>query len=116
MAEPENDTPPARRPDGTFLPGHSSSTGRPPGATNRIGRDLRNAIMASAKNHGRDGRGRDGEQGFFDFLAAERPKEFAQHCAKLVPTADEEEDVIIPGITSIEVLAVPSNHFFMADI
>src|SRR5256885_563371 len=100
MAESESKKPPARRADGTFLPGHSSSTGRQPGATNRIGRTLRNHILGAAERHGRDGHGQDGVQGYFDHLAVQRPKEFAQHVAKLVPTADEEEAEIVPGITS----------------
>src|SRR4051794_19134155 len=112
----EDDPLSARYPNGKFRPGNSASPGRPAGPQNKVGKLLRDCIRGSAERHGRDGRGEGGLAGFFNHLAHTRPKEFVQCIAKLVPTADEEETEAVPGITSVEVLAVPSNHFFMSDV
>src|SRR3954453_10265844 len=112
----EDDPLSARYPNGKFRPGNSASPGRPAGSQNKVGKILRDCIRDSAERHGRDGRGEGGLAGFFDHLASTRPKEFTQCITKLVPSADEEEDVIVPGITSVEILAVSPDHYFMSDV
>jgi|SRR4051794_10775776 len=107
---------PSRRPDGRFQPGHKIGTGRPLGSKNKVPADLRSLVVDVAAKLGKDGKGRDGIEGYIRSLAVTRPEIFAGFLGKVLPTRPAEaEAAFTVGIEHLTVLSVPSNHFFLAD-
>src|SRR3954463_2410946 len=107
---------PARRPDGTLLPGHKVGKGRPLGSKNKVPADLRSLVVDVAAKLGKDGKGRDGIEGYILSLAVTRPEIFAGFLGKVLPTKSAEEATFAAGIEHLTVLAVPSGHFFLSDV
>src|SRR3954451_10997105 len=108
---------PSRRPDGTLKPGHKVGKGRPLGSKNKVPSDLRGLVIDTDAKLGKDGRGRDGLEGYFRSLAQTRPDLFAGFISKIMPTKPAEaEATFTAGIEQMTFLAVPSAHYFMPDV
>jgi hypothetical protein len=74
------DNKPTRRVgDGTPGPG------RPKGVPNKTTIKLKEAILAAAEQHGRDGQGEQGLQGYLFKLASEESRAFAQLLGRVLP-------------------------------
>ena len=61
------------------------SPGRPKGSLNKTTALLKEAILAGAENVGMDGKGRNGLEGYCQYLAAEQPRAFAALLGKVLP-------------------------------
>src|SRR4051794_19005193 len=103
-----------RRSDGTFAPGAlPKRPGRPPGARNKVPRDLRNLVLDTAERHGQDGAGKNGLPGYFDRLADERPEVFAGYIAKLLPRSIDADVSVDGGTVEFTIQVVPPGHFLL---
>lgn len=59
--------------------------GRPKGSANKTTTALKEAILAAAAEHGFDGRGQDGLQGYLRKVATEDIKAFSSLIGKVLP-------------------------------
>src|SRR4051812_5237824 len=100
-----------RRSDGTFTSA-PKRLGRPPGARNRIPRDLRNLVLDTAERHGQDGAGKNGLPGYFDRLADERPEVFAGYIAKLLPRSIDADVAVDGGTVELTIVTIPQGFYF----
>ena len=89
--------------------------GRTPGAINRITKDLKTGILNGAIAHGADGRGKDGLDGYLCMCAARYPKHYLQVLAKLPPLQVHGEGFAGPSIGTIQIVAVPHDHYLSAE-
>ncbi|MCT8970890.1 hypothetical protein [Microbaculum marinisediminis] len=63
----------------------NAGKGRPKGSPNKVTSRLREAIIAAADDHGRDGEGSDGLKGYLAMLARDEKKTFATLLGRIVP-------------------------------
>lgn len=61
------------------------NNGRPKGVPNKTTTLLKTAIIMAAEARGFDGKGRNGLQGYIEYLAANEPKAMAMLLAKVLP-------------------------------
>ena len=101
-----------RRSDGTFTSG-PKRLGRPPGARNKVPRDLRNLVLDTAERHGQDGTGKNGLPGYFDRLADERPEVFAGYIAKLLPRSIDADVAVDGGTVELTIVTIPQGFYFL---
>ena len=113
----DQESEPKRRP-GTFAPGYDprrSLPNRRQGTHNRIGIQIKKGIFAAAKAHGSDGKGKNGLDGYFEFLAAKHPKIFSTLLGRLMPLHVSVDDTtsgpIGTYVESVTIVGVPSGTF-----
>src|SRR4051812_34694302 len=107
---------PQRLDDGTFAIGNTPIGHRAPGVPNKINRDLRNGVIDAAVRYGRDGKGKGGLKGYFDFLSHEHPTLFAGFVGRLLPRhLDVDAAVTEVGPVFVSILPVASNTYVSAD-
>jgi hypothetical protein len=98
-------------PSGAFVKGFDPRrgpplNGRPPGSGNKIQRDLKEGLINAAIEHGRDGEGEGGLQGYCFHLASKHPRVFAQLLGMVLPlqvtTGGNGKPTVSINIVSIE--------------
>jgi len=101
-----------RRP-GTFTPETRPNVGRVRGVRNKITRDIKEGLINSAIKHGSDSRGKDGLEGYFDFLLVADLRAHSQLMGKLIPY------MVNANVTSIapaiNIIPVPTDRYLSAD-
>ncbi|MGQ2185273.1 hypothetical protein ACT4MK_18240 [Bradyrhizobium barranii] len=85
--------------------------GRPKGAQSKIVRDLKEGLIESAIQHGRDGKGRDGLVGFLVHLAVNHPRTHGSLLAKLLPLQVSSDSPAAMAIGSVVINSIPSGHY-----
>ncbi|MDI2076507.1 hypothetical protein ABIF68_010399 [Bradyrhizobium japonicum] len=85
--------------------------GRPRGATAKIVRDLKEALVESAIQHGRDGKGKDGLTGFCTHLLINHPRVHGALLAKLLPLQVNSDSPAAMAIGSVVINSIPSGHY-----
>jgi hypothetical protein len=73
-----------REKNGQFMQGHAKKGGRKAGTPNAIAGDYAAALLAAGEGIGSDGNGEDGLQGYFMWLAVNRPQIFIRLLSKLI--------------------------------
>jgi len=68
-----------------FEKGHTKRAGRKKGVPNRLTREIKEAIIAACEQHGSDGKGTGGLQGYFEMLAKEERKSMAMLLRAVMP-------------------------------
>jgi hypothetical protein len=81
--------------------------GRPRGVPNKVSGFLKEAILRAAEVRGSDGRGKDGLEGYCQFLAAKEPRAFAQLLGKVLPMQVSMEGITSPVVPMINVTIGP---------
>ncbi|MET4273234.1 MULTISPECIES: hypothetical protein [unclassified Bradyrhizobium] len=84
--------------------------GRPKGASSKIVRDLKEGLIESAVQHGRDGRGKDGLVGFCIHLAVNHPRSHAGLLAKLLPLHVSNDSPSAALVGTINILGIPHDQ------
>ena len=94
--------PPKRKPK--FMPS------KPKGATDLIGRDLKHRILNGAAEHGYDGEGAGGLDGYLRMCAERYPKAYLHLVGKLVPLqVDNKHSGAVIG--AVNVISVPTDRY-----
>jgi hypothetical protein len=111
-----DEKPQQRGPNGQFLPGNRAAIGRPKNIPNKLTTSNRHSIISAAARHGRDGKGLDGEAGWLDYLAKERPSEFTELYKRTIPPAKDEESASTgTGDPIFYIVPIQSGHFVSCD-
>jgi hypothetical protein len=111
--QPINPNPRPKKP-GTYGRGNPPpGKGRVPGSANRIGRDLKIAVLTAAANVGRSGSGKGGLVGYLEFLAGRHPKAYAGLLGRVLPLQIN-ADVNNAVIGAINVVSIPCDRFLSA--
>ena len=107
-----------RNPNGTFQVGQPRpeiprrAKGVP---TNKLTTlDIHKGILEAANRVGSDGRGTGGWVGYLESAARKHPKYFLPLIGRMVPLDINESDES-EGPISIDIVSIPSGHFFDAD-
>jgi hypothetical protein len=85
------------------------------GATNRISRDIKAGMVNSAIEHGRDGKGKDGLDGFCSWLLLNDLKSWCSIFGRLVPLQIRGDMQVGVGITAVNIVSVPAGSFLSAE-
>ena len=108
-----------RGPKGHFVkgnPGPPPGRRKPKGVPNKIPRTVKESMTGAAARYGRDGKGADGMDGFWDGVAQRNPEFLAAAITKTcVPPAKETEPTSTGGSITVNVISVPPNHFKCPD-
>ncbi len=70
--------------NGKFTTGHAKKGGRKAGTPNAMPRDYQTVLLAAAAQIGSDGTGKDGLQGYFEWLGVTHPKALMPLLVKLI--------------------------------
>jgi hypothetical protein len=112
---PEN----AREAGVRFKKGHPKRAGRKKGARNLVTRGLKDAIVAAAEAVGSDGKGKNGLQGYCEYLARKDQKTFGMLLRAVMPLQVEatvRQPVVIPTreqlIAEMQSRGIPFQRFF----
>jgi hypothetical protein len=76
--------------------GPKRARGRPPGAVNRITREVKEALLAAVNRYGEDGQGKDGLEGFFFRMCGARPDKILDILRGVMPMQMTVEQVERP--------------------
>ncbi len=68
-----------------FEKGHPKRAGRKKGVPNRLTREIKEAIVGACEQHGRDGKGAGGLEGYLGLLAREERKSMAMLLRAVMP-------------------------------
>ena len=110
-----------RGPGGRFVkgnPGPPAHAKRKKGQLNKIPRTIKESMTGAAARYGRDGKGTDGMDGFWDGVAKRNPEFLAAAITKTcVPPAKEAEldPAACGGINVINIISIPHDHSICPD-
>jgi hypothetical protein len=99
--------------NGRFVHGHRKLSKRTVGVANKLTRDIKQGMMQSAIEHGRNGRGLDGLPGFCAWLLANDLKSWCSIFARMVPL-DLHAEVSHHNF-QVNVVSIPRGRFFTKD-
>ena len=86
-----------------------NGAGRPVGSKDKIGTDLKKAILEAAAELGRDGQGAEGLVGYLKMLGADYPQTYASLLHRMLPLQMSAD--VKGGVTTVNILSVPSGTF-----
>ena len=90
-----------------------NGAGRPVGSKDKIGTDLKKAILEAAAELGRDGQGAEGLVGYLKMLGAQYPQTYASLLHRMIPLQMSAD--VQGGVTTVNIMSVPSGTFANAD-
>ncbi|BBB99001.1 hypothetical protein [Bradyrhizobium elkanii] len=97
-----------------FQKGVAPKYSRQKGVLNKVTRDIKNGIIEGAIQHGYDGKGKGGLDGYLRMCATKYPKQYMRLLARVLPytiTAEIESRALI---ASINVIPIPADLFLTA--
>ncbi len=110
-----------RGPRGHFVkgnPGPPPGKGKKKGVPNKIHRTVKECMTGAAARYGRDGKGTDGMEGFWDGVAKRNPEFLAAAITKsCVPPATKEDEAGSGGggVLSVTIISIPHDHSVCPD-
>ena len=75
-----------------FKKGQRPGPGRAKGTPNKMGRQIKEAIITALEMSGRDGKGKDGAAGYFVWLSRNEPAVFGNLVGKVIPMQVDVKD------------------------
>jgi hypothetical protein len=90
-----------------------NGAGRPVGSKDKIGTDLKKAILEAAAELGRDGQGAEGLVGYLKMLGANYPQTYASLLHRMIPLQMSAD--VKGGVTAVNIMPVPSGMYASAD-
>ena len=94
-------------------PDHPRCGGTRRGVPNKLGADLKQAILAAAAAYGSDGTGNGGLAGYCFHLAARHPKAYANLLGKLLPL--QVSGTMNSAVSAVRIVTVPAGHFLTVE-
>jgi hypothetical protein len=95
---------------GRFVRGHKVYSRKERG--DRRSRDLKDAILHGAVAHGSDGKGKNGLNGYLEFLASKYPKNYSYLLGKLLPFVVRNSiDASLIGNVTVSVTPIAAGKF-----
>jgi hypothetical protein len=100
-----------------LYPGTDSKRRKPPpkqkGMKNRIPADLKSSILAAAARFGENGQGKNGLNGYLFACARDHQVAYMNMLGRMIPV--EMAGSVKLGISTINIVSIPSDHFLTAD-
>jgi hypothetical protein len=109
---------PPKKP-GTFVSGYDPrrvNAHRKKGSVNKFPTDLRRDVVAGLAQHGSDGKGTGGFQGYVFWLASKYPKQAARIIERILPLTVNGSGLGASAVGTINVVSLPSNTYLSPDM